>query len=257
MTSPAFRSLDAGAPIGVEALIDAVVADASDPARRDAAGRPRTIGVMVASTDGHATVDGRSGGLGGPEDRVVFRAVRARTDALLVGTGTLNRERYSTTLDPPHRASRLAAGLPAEPLLATITRSFALDEDAPLLHEELTRAVVYTETDAPYAVDPDRVDVVRLPDATPAAALRDLGDRDVRLVGCEGGPGLLAALVAAGVLDELLLTVSPLLVGGEDPLTILRGDVGPGGPQRLAFRGAWRGGDVLFLHHHLIPGSPE
>lgn len=256
MTTPTFRSFGGGAGIGVEELIDAVVADASDAARREAAGRPRTVGVMVQSTDGQATVDGRSGGLGGPEDRAVFRAFRARTDALLVGTGTLNGERYSTTLDPPHRASRLALGRPAEPLLTTITRSFALDEDVPLLREDLTRAVLYTETDAPYAVDPDRVDVVRLPDATPIAALRDLAGRGVRLVGCEGGPGLLAALVAADALDELLITMSPLLVGGMDPLTMLHGDLGPDGPRRLALRGVWRAGDVLFLHHHLTPGSP-
>ncbi|CAB4960016.1 unannotated protein [freshwater metagenome] len=256
MSTPAFRSLDPGAQLGAEDLIDAVVADASDPASRDAAGRPRTIGVMVQSVDGHVTVDERSGGLGGPEDRAVFRGLRARADGLLVGAGTLNGERYSTTLDEPHRQARRAVGLPAEPLLTTITRSFALDEDLPLLHEDLTRAVVYTETDPPFAVDADRVEVVRLDDASPEAALRDLGDRGLGQVNCEGGPGLLAALVRAGVLDELLLTVSPLLVGGEDPLTMLHGDLGGDGPHGLELRGTWRGGDVLFLHYHLTHGSP-
>jgi riboflavin biosynthesis pyrimidine reductase len=259
VSEPVFRSLagpasDAGTD--AEALIDAVVADASDPTAREAAGpRPRTIGVMVQSADGHVTVDGRSGGLGGPEDRAVFRGLRARADALLVGSGTLNGERYSTTLDPPHREARLARGLPAEPLLATVTRSFALDEDLPLLHEELTRAVVYTETEPPFAVDPARIDVVRSGPATPAAALTDLAARGVGLVNCEGGPGLLAALVLDGVLDELLITLSPLLVGGEHPLTMLRGDL-PDGPRPLALRGVWRGGDTLFLHYHLTPGSP-
>jgi len=256
VSSPAFRPLDAGDEHDVEDLIDAVVADASDPAARDAGRRPRTIGVMVQSVDGHVTVDDRSGGLGGPEDRAVFRALRSRADGLLVGSGTLNGERYSTTLDPPHRATRLAAGLTAEPLLATVTRSFSLDEDLPLLHEELTRAVVYTETEPPFAVDADRVSVVRLDEATPAAALQDLASRGLRTVNCEGGPGLLAALVRDGLLDELLITVSPLLVGGEQPLTMLRGELGAGGPRGLTLRGTWRGGDVLFLHYHLTPGSP-
>jgi riboflavin biosynthesis pyrimidine reductase len=213
--------------------------------------------VMVASVDGHAAVDGRSGGLGGSEDRLVFRGLRARADALLVGAGTLNAERYSTTLDPPHRAERAAAGRPAEPLLATITRSFALDEDVPLLHEPLTHAVVYTETAPPFAVDASHVDVVVLPDATPEAALRDLAGRGAAHVNCEGGPSLLAALARDGVLDELLLTVSPLLVGGDDALTMLRGELGRGGePLPMALRGVWRGGDVLFLHYHLKNGSP-
>jgi riboflavin biosynthesis pyrimidine reductase len=256
VSTPSFRALGPGDELGVEALVDAVVADASDPAARDAAGRPRTIGVMVQSADGHVTVEGRSGGLGGPEDRAVFRARRARADGLLVGAGTLNGERYSTTLDPPHRASRLAQGLPAEPVLATVTRSFALDEDLPLLHEDLTQAVVYTETEPPFDLDGERVDVVRLDEATPAAALRDLASRGLRTVNCEGGPGLLAALVRDDLVDELVITLSPLLVGGEDALTMLRGDLGEDVPRELALRGVWRGGDVLFLHYHLTHGSP-
>lgn len=258
MSAPAFRSLEGPGPgTGAEALIDAVLADASDPAAREGgAGRPRTIGVMVASVDGNVTVQGRSGGLGGPEDRAVFRGLRARADALLVGPGTLNGERYSTTLDEPQREARRAAGRPAEPLLTTITRGFSLDEDLPLLHAPLTRAVVYTETDPPFAVDPARVDVVRTDDASPAAALADLAGRGVEVVNCEGGPGLLAALVRDGLLDELVLTLSPLLVGGGDPLTMLRGDLGPDAPRRMALRRVWRGGDVLFLHYHLTPGSP-
>jgi riboflavin biosynthesis pyrimidine reductase len=258
VSGPTFRSLAAPTEgVGAEALIDAVVADASDPAARAAGGpRPRTIGVMVQSVDGHVTVDGRSGGLGGPEDRAVFRGLRARADALLVGAGTLNGERYSTTLDEPHREARRARGLPAEPLLATVTRSFGLDADLPLLHEELTRAVVYTETAPPFPVDPARVDVVRRDAATPAAALADLAARGARLVNCEGGPGLLAALVRDGLVDELLVTLSPLLVGGEHALTMLRGDLGPDAPRPMALRGVWRGGDVLFLHYHLTPGSP-
>jgi riboflavin biosynthesis pyrimidine reductase len=259
VTTPVFRACGSDGPdLGAEAVIDAVVADPSDATVRSAgAGRPRTIGVMVQSADGRAAVEGRSGALGGPEDRAIFRGLRARADALLVGAGTLNAERYSTTLDPSHRASRLTGGLPAEPLLATITRGFSLDEDLPLLHEDLTRAVVYTEVEPPYAVDGSRVEVVRLPDASPTAAMADLGARGVRTVNCEGGPGLLAALVRAGVLDELLITLSPLLVGGEDPLTMLHGDLGPDGPRRLALRGVWRGSDVLFLHYHLDQGSPE
>jgi 5-amino-6-(5-phosphoribosylamino)uracil reductase len=258
VTAPTFRALDgAGTGLPLQALLDAVVADPAPVADRPVP-RPRTIGVMVQSVDGHVTVDGRSGGLGGPEDRAVFRGLRARADALLVGPGTLNGERYSTVLDPPHRAAREAAGLPPEPLVATVTRGFSLHEDLPLLHEPLTRVVVYTETEPPFAVDPDRVQVVRTASATPVVALEDLARRGVAHVNCEGGPSLLASLVAAGALDELLVTVSPLLVGGEDALTMLHGALGRGadGPLPMALRGVWRGGDVLFLHYHLKNGSP-
>jgi riboflavin biosynthesis pyrimidine reductase len=58
------------------------------------------------------------------------------------------------------------------------------------------------------------------------------------------------------LVDELVITLSPLLVGGEDALTMLRGDLGEDVPRELALRGVWRGGDVLFLHYHLTHGSP-
>ncbi|MGE4428870.1 MAG: dihydrofolate reductase family protein [Solirubrobacteraceae bacterium] len=265
MTDPeaAFAELAVNPTTSVGPLLDAVLAD---PARA-ADGRPRTIGVMVSSVDGHATVKGRSGGLGSPEDRLVFRGMRERVDALLVGPGTLNRERYSTVLDAHQREARRASGLPEEPPLATITRGFSLDPDLPLLHQDVVDTLIYTEVDPPAGVDGPRVEIVRLGRATPSAALGDLHRRGVRTLACEGGPSLLAALVADGLLDELLLTVSPQLVGGPDPLTILAGlpSVDPSAdpvtaadpgvaatePRALRLRGTWRGGDVLFLHYHL------
>lgn len=255
MSDPRFRALQPGPEGGAEELIDRIVADASDPAARDAAGRPRTIGVMVQSIDGHVTVDGRSGGLGGPEDRTIFRGLRARADALLVGTGTLNGERYGSVLDPAHRAARLAQGRTPEPDVATISRSFSLERDVPLLDEDVTRTIVYSERAAPYDVDPGKVEVVVLDDLRPDVVLADLAARGAGLVNCEGGPGLLAALVAAGVLDELVVTVSPLLVGGDEATTMLQGALGSDGPVPVALRGVWSGGDVLFLHYHLTHGS--
>ncbi len=258
MSAPRFRALGGqDAELPTAAVLDAIVADAAPRAGR-ALSRPRTIGVMVASVDGHATVQGRSGGLGGPADRAIFRGLRERADALLVGPTTLNRERYSTTLDPEQRQARIARGASPEPLMATITRSLALDDDLPLLFEEQVETVVYTESDERPAWQGERVDVVRLDAATPAAALADLHARGVEHVDCEGGPTLLAALAGDGLLDELVLTVSPLLVGIGSalggPLPILHGDVGTE-PLRLRLRGVWESDEMLFLHYHL-PGSP-
>lgn len=262
MSEVRFRDLQAaaGSSLSAAQVLDALVADAAAPV----AGRPRTIGVMVSSVDGRAAVAGRSGPLGGPEDRAIFRGVRERADALLVGPATLNRERYATVLDDDQRARRRAAGRPAEPLLATITRSLALDADVPLLHEPQARVVVYGERDpvAPFA---DPVEVVRLRPADPAAVLADLHGRGIGLVACEGGPTLLAGLVRDRLLDELLVTVAPLLVGGSDPLTILDGPLDAGGgdpaspadPVTLQVRGLWQAADVLFLHYHLTDGRPE
>lgn len=254
MSDPAFRSFAApDVELAASAVLDAIVGDPAAPPQ----GRPRTIGVMVASVDGHATVEGRSGGLGNPADRAIFRGLRERSDALLVGPTTLNRERYSTTLDPDQRAARIAIGKTPEPLLATVSRSLAIERDLPLFHEDVLRVVVYTASDERPEWDSERVDVVQLDDATPAAALRDLRARGVAHVNCEGGPTLLAGLVREGLLDELVVTVSPLLVG-TDPalgelLPIVHGSVGDE-PRPLRLRGVWRSDDMLFLHYHL--GSP-
>lgn len=251
MTAPAFRSFTAPEhELAAAAVLDAIVADPAPTVD----GRPRTIGVMVASVDGHATVAGRSGGLGSPADRAIFRGLRERADALLVGPTTLNRERYSTTLDPDQRAARTALGRTPEPLLSTVSRSLALERDLPLFTEPVLRVVVYTESDVPTDWDPERVDVVRLDAATPAAALRDLHERGIGILNCEGGPTLLAGMIRDGLLDELVLTVSPLLVGGDPALgsllPIVHGSVGDE-PRPVALRGIWRSGDNLFLHYHL------
>jgi riboflavin biosynthesis pyrimidine reductase len=250
---PRYAALVPGEPTGAAAVLDAIVADPA-PA---VPGRPRTIGVMVASIDGHATVAGRSGALGGPEDRAIFRGVRERADALLVGTGTLNRERYATVLDDDQRERRRAAGRTPEPLLATVTRSGSLDADVPVLHEVEARVLVVTEQ-ADAALEQARaVELVQVVDASPATVLGELHRREIGLVACEGGPTLLAALVRDGLLDELLLTVSPLLVGTATTgaPTILDGAIGVD-PLTLRPRGVWRSGDVLFHHLHLSDGSP-
>ncbi len=245
MTAPAFRSFAApDAEIAASGVLDAIVADPA-PAT---SGRPRTIGVMVASV---------GGATGSPADRAIFRGLRERADALLVGPTTLNRERYSTTLDPEQREARIALGRTPEPLLATVSRSLAIERDLPLFHEDVLRVVVYTASDERPEWDPARVDIVQLDDPTPAAALRDLHGRGLAHVNCEGGPTLLAGLVREGLLDELVLTVSPLLVGSDPTLgnllPIVHGSVGDE-PRPLRLRGVWRSDDMLFLHYHL--GSP-
>ncbi len=259
MSAPAFRSFSGpDAEIAASAVLDAIVADAAPATAATDRSRPRTIGVMVASVDGHATIENRSGGLGSPADRVIFRGLRERADALLVGPTTLNRERYSTTLDPDQREARIALGRTPEPLLATVSRSLALERDLPLFDEDVLRVVVYTASDERPDWDRERVDVVRLDDPTPATALRDLHGRGIGLVNCEGGPTLLAGMIREGLLDELLLTVSPLLVGADpalgELLPIVHGSVGDE-PHPLRLRGVWRSDDNLFLHYHLdAPG---
>lgn len=158
-------------------------------------GRPFVALNMVASADGRASVDGRTSPLSSKSDRAMFHALRERVDCVMVGAGTVRAEGYGRLIkDPDARARREAIGLDPEPLTAVVSRS----GDVPL---------------GGAVVGQDPADLL--------GALQ--GERRVRSVLCEGGPMLNRHLLAQGLVDELFLTVSAQLVGGEDPLTIVRG----------------------------------
>ncbi|HEY8866288.1 MAG TPA: dihydrofolate reductase family protein [Solirubrobacteraceae bacterium] len=188
------------------------------------ADRPYVVGNMVSSADGRAVVDGRSGALGNDADKALFLNLRTQVDAVLVGTGTLRAERYGPIItSDERRGARERAGLEPAPLACVISRSLSLPLDIGLFQDPDSRIVLLTPSDADLAPCPAQVDVVRLEDEDgPAAALAHLrAEHGVRSVLCEGGPTLLGALVADGVLDELFLTISPSLAGGGSAPTIL------------------------------------
>lgn len=168
-------------------------------AERAPAHRPYVVLNMIQSADGHATRDGVSGGLATDRaDRTVFLALRERVDAVLAGTGTIAAEGYGRLIPQPERRSRrAAAGLAPDPLAVILTRSGRLP-DAPLLTDPEQPRAVYTGDDA-----------------DPVGAMGDLrATHGIRSLLCEGGPHLNRGLLAAGVVDELLLSLSPVLVGG-------------------------------------------
>jgi riboflavin biosynthesis pyrimidine reductase len=215
-------------------------------------GRPRVVAAMIASADGRIAVQGRSVGLGHPADRALLRELRTAVDAILVGTSTLRAERYANLLDADQRAHRAAAGLEPEPVVATISRRLDLPAHLPLLAEPTARVQVYTEAEGEVGGRGAGVAVHRFGPGglTMHAVLEHLrAERGARAVLCEGGPTLLRELVAAGCVDDLMLTLSPMLVAGDAP-TPLRGTaLDP--PVGLALRDIHRADDHLFLHYTL------
>jgi riboflavin biosynthesis pyrimidine reductase len=215
--------------------------------------RPRVVADMVSSVDGRAAVGGRSVALGNPADRDLLRELRTAADAILVGTGTLRAERYATLLDDDQRARRIAAGRPAHPIVATVSRALTLPlAEAPVFGEAGVPIVVFTESEAaPPAVGAE-LEVVRFARGTLTlvGALRGLAERGVRGVLCEGGPSLLRRLIGEGGIDDLLVTVAPLLVAGDGP-RILEGDPLTPSPPHLALQEVHRADDHVFLHYGL------
>jgi riboflavin biosynthesis pyrimidine reductase len=193
--------------------------------------RPWVLANMVAGLDGSAAAGGRVGGLSDEVDRALFRLLRSLADVVLVGAETVRRERYGAVrLPDDRRAARTAAGRPAVPRLAVVTRSLALDLGSRLFTgaEPDARTVVVTCE----AADPERLaEAANVADVVvaggervePAAALDELAGLGAGVVLCEGGPALLGELVDADLLDELCLTLSPVMGGDAIPVAVSAG----------------------------------
>jgi riboflavin-specific deaminase-like protein len=218
------------------------------------AGRPFTYVNMIASVDGRATVDGRSEALGDEADLELLLELRTLADAVLIGSGTLRAEGYDRLVRAPERRERrTAAGQAPDPVAVVISRRLDLPWDAGLFAAAEQPVLLYAGRDAP---DPPSVaapvEVVRLGDVAPAAVLADLHARGVRAVLGEGGPTLNRLLLEAGLVDELFLTVAPLIVAGKVAPAIVAGSpLRP--PARMALRWVLRHGDELFLRYAAAP----
>ena len=175
---------------------------------------------MIASVDGASTLNGLSGGMSGPADRLVFSVLRSLADVILVGAGTARAEKYR-----PVRASeiwpQLRDGRAPTPPIAVVTTKLGLDLDSPLLAGAPpdARTIVLTTEQCPderraAAAASADVAVVSADRVTPDTMIGALAERGYRRILVEGGPSLLGQITAAGLLNELCLTLSPVLEGG-------------------------------------------
>jgi riboflavin-specific deaminase-like protein len=197
------------------------------------ADRPYLVANFALTLDGRATIGGRSGPIGSRTDSQVLHRLRTQVDAVMIGAGTLRVERYGRIVpDAALRGHReRAAGVAHDPLAVIVTDSLDLPWDAGLFTEGFGRVLILTTSDREI---PDTTTKVRVErhqgrvDLRRAMArLRD--DRGVRAVLCEGGPHLLANLVAAGLVDEMFITLAPKLALNQGPglLEDAFGDLGP------------------------------
>jgi riboflavin biosynthesis pyrimidine reductase len=234
-----FPAAASGIQIG-PAVASAVTALARLYAYPDAPDRPWTRANMIASVDGAANLAGRSGGLSGAGDRQLFSVLRSLADVILVGAGTARAERYRP-VRPRDAWPALRAGRPPTPPIAVLSRALDLDTDGPLLAgpADAARTIVLTTQAAPAerrAAAATHADVIVAGEnvITPAAAINALAGRGYRRILLEGGPTVLGEIAEAGLLDELCLTVSPVLAGG--PGRIIAAPGGAPAPQDAAAR---------------------
>ena len=175
---------------------------------------------MIASVDGATAVAERSGGLGGPADRQVFRALRELPDAILVGASTVRTEGYGPVrLEDEAVDRRRARGQQDTARLVIVSGSLELDVSTALFAESEIAPIIVTSASAD---DQRRRELEMVAEVLVVGAervsmhdtLRMLRTMGVDTVLCEGGPIVNAQLMAGDLIDEWCQTYSPMLVGG-------------------------------------------
>jgi riboflavin-specific deaminase-like protein len=216
------------ATLSVEAVLDGLnLQERASEQDRPSHQRPYVLLNMVSTLDGRATLAGRSGSIGNEADRALFHGLRTTTDAVMAGAGTVRAERYRALIrDEPARSLRRERGLAEDPLACIVSGRLALGPDIPLLKDPSARVAILTASAASLTDCAAQIDYVRaereglldLP-----SALGELRTRlGVRTLLCEGGPHLNAQLLAAGLVDELFLSLAPKLAGGDTTSEVLR-----------------------------------
>jgi riboflavin biosynthesis pyrimidine reductase len=181
--------------------------------------RPLVAMNFVATADGRATIEGRSGPIGSDTDTEMLAALRTRFEAVMIGARTMRVERYG----------------PMKPLLVLVSGRLDLPWDAPVFAEG-GEVLIFTASETEPPETAASVEVVRHEGAVNLTeALRYLRqERGVRALLSEGGPHLHAQMQADGLVDELFLTIAPKLSGGEAP-RILEGPL----PEIVEMELAW------------------
>jgi riboflavin-specific deaminase-like protein len=260
------RLLPTGDPATAEEIVAGFGLDALASTGPPTAGgreRPYVMLNMVSTADGRASIGGRSGPLSNRADRELFHELRTAVDAVMAGAGTVRLERYGRIIaDESRRRRRIERGLTEEPLACIVSGRLALEADIPLLADPTARVAIVTSSTANLQGVAARVDYVRaerdglldLP-----GAFTQLRERlAVRTLLCEGGPHLIAQLLAAGLVDELFLSLAPTLAGGDldgnpahpEALRILAGpELSP--PVKLELLSVLEHGSHLFLRYRV------
>lgn len=185
-------------------------------------------GHMVAGLDGTSAIAGKVGALSTPVDQALFRSMREIADVVLVGAETVRAEGYGLVrLSEEAKFARITAGKPPTPPVAVVSGSLQLDWRLKLFRSAPAHAptmVITNDSADPAALAEakrhatvlaagrDRVD--------PAEVLQALAGMGHRVVLCEGGPTVLGEFMAADRLDELCLTIAPVMGGDNLPVSL-------------------------------------
>lgn len=167
--------------------------------------RPLVAMNFVATVDGRATIEGRSGPIGSDADTAMLSGLRSRFEAVMIGAGTMRVERYGQL------ASKLVI----------VSGRLDLPWDAPAFTED-GEVVIFTATEAEPPETAASLEVIRHEGAVnlPKAVRHLRREHGIRALLSEGGPHLHEQMQAEGLVDDLFLTIAPKLSGGGAPRII-------------------------------------
>lgn len=218
--------------------------------------RPSVALNMVMSVDGRITIGDVVGHLTGPTDQAMLHELRAEADAVLVGAGTVRAQGYGRLLPQALQDQRVQDGRSPQPLLCVVSGGLNLSPDLAMFHNPDLRVLLATAAEGTIATGAP-VEYLRAGDDSnelDLAALLALLARDwqVERIVCEGGASLAADLLTHGLCDEVLLTVSPRLIGGLGRCGVISDDLGLEVPLELVSTGSEQ--DWVFLRYRV--GAP-
>lgn len=217
--------------------------------------RPHVLLSVAVSVDGYiddASPDRLLLSNAADFDRV--DALRAESDAVLIGAETLRRDNPRLLVNSAdRRLRRVADGKPAYPLRVIVTARGDLDTELKFWHSGGERLVYTTDSGAAKLGDAlsGLADVVSLGAAIDfGALLDDLGKRDIGRLMVEGGGSIHTAFLSGGLADEIQMAVAPLVVGDPAAPRFLGPGAFPGGPNhRMHLADVSRIGDIALLRY--------
>ncbi|MGB0872593.1 MAG: dihydrofolate reductase family protein [Solirubrobacterales bacterium] len=211
--------------------------------------RPFVIVNMVSTVDGQGRIDGDTSELGNETDLELFLTLREQVDCVMAGVHTVAIENYKgPAAKPETRERRQRQGFAARPIFATATVSGNLPFDAPLFQDDGARIVVFSR--ASIDTTPARASIEIVPTEDPREMLSTLRhDHGVRSLLLEGGPTINTPFFSGELVDELFLTLAPVLTGAGTPFPIIAGDLPR--QQRLHLIGALLSEEHLFLRYRV------
>lgn len=223
--------------------------------------RPTTVLTMIATLDGKAVVGGPASTwtLGTEDDHRLFKQIQRNCDAVIAGAGVMRADDIPYPRITPEEAERRSRlGLRPHPLWVVVSRSGRLPADLRLFRGDPADTLLVT----PEKADPQALAALAGRTRHMVCGVEDLdlpalmavlhAEHGVRRLNSIGGPLLNGAMLAAGLIDELFLTLAPKIQNGRDGVTLFEG--APFAPDSLATASLvslYRSGDELYLRYRL------